>query len=127
MSTSQFVPGLQLAEGFFRDHVQPLLRDRFPELRYSAGLIGDGSEVLGFDTLVSTDHHWGPRLMIFLRPEDYESRREQIQQSPGSLSSYLLSRLLHQLQPSRSQRQRRPTHDADCTWPSRSHGGHADD
>jgi hypothetical protein len=78
MSTPPFVPGLQLAEGLFRDHVQPLLSDRFPGLRYSAGLIGDGSEVLGFDTPVSTDHHWGPRLMIFLGLEDYDSLREQI-------------------------------------------------
>jgi hypothetical protein len=83
MSTPQFVPGLQLAEGLFHDHVQTLLRDGFPELRYSAGLIGDGSEVLGFDTPVSTDHHWGPRLMIFLRPEDYESCREQIRSHLG--------------------------------------------
>jgi hypothetical protein len=63
--------------------VQPLLRDGFPELRYSAGLIGDGSEVLGFDTLVSTDHHWGPRLMIFLHPEDYDSCREKISSHIG--------------------------------------------
>lgn len=61
-----FVPGLELSRGFFADLVQPLLEDAFPDLRYSAALIGHGSEVLGFDTVMSTDHHWGPRVMLFL-------------------------------------------------------------
>jgi hypothetical protein len=33
-------------------------------------LIGYGSEILGFDTLMSTDHNWGPRVLLFLSPED---------------------------------------------------------
>lgn len=37
-----------------------------PGLKHSAALIGDGSEVLGYDDPVSTDHHWGPRVMLFL-------------------------------------------------------------
>ena len=37
-----------------------------PGLRYSAALLGPGSEVLGFDTERSTDHDWGPRLQVFL-------------------------------------------------------------
>ena len=40
-------------------------------MRYSAALLGPGSEVLGFDTPLSTDHHWGPRLQIFLSEEDF--------------------------------------------------------
>jgi hypothetical protein len=65
-----FVPGLELAEGFFREHVEPILARSFPRLRYSAGLIGAGSEVLGFDTEMSSDHHWGPRAMLFLEEAD---------------------------------------------------------
>ncbi len=64
-----FIPGLQLAEHFWREVVAPLLAREFPELRYSAALIGPGSEVLGFDTALSTDHDWGPRLQLFLSPE----------------------------------------------------------
>jgi hypothetical protein len=48
-------------------------------LKYSAALIGSGSEVLGFDTEMSMDHHWGPRAMLFLRSEDFSSRRGTIQ------------------------------------------------
>jgi hypothetical protein len=38
----------------------------FPDLAYSAALIGYGSDVLGYDTALSTDHEWGPRLWLFL-------------------------------------------------------------
>ena len=45
---------------------------------YSAALIGSGSEVLEFDTEMSTDHHWGPRVMLFLSPGDFKSKRDAI-------------------------------------------------
>jgi hypothetical protein len=32
--------------------------------------MGSGSEVVGFDTARSTDHDWGPRLELFVRPQD---------------------------------------------------------
>ncbi len=66
----EFIPGLALCEAFYREAVKPVLEQDFPAVRYTAALIGSGSEVLGFDTLMSTDHHWGPRLMLFLREED---------------------------------------------------------
>lgn len=78
MADPASVPGLELARGFYADCVRPLLEGGFPGLPYSAALIGPGSEVLGFDTAVSTDHHWGPRVMLFLRPEDHEARREEL-------------------------------------------------
>jgi len=65
-----FVPGLELCQGFYRDAVAPILGRHFPKLRYSAGLLGPGSEVLGYDDAVSTDHHWGPRVELFLEPRD---------------------------------------------------------
>jgi len=73
-----FVQGLDLAEGFFREAVRPVLDAHMPKLEYSAALIGHGSEVLGFDTEMSTDHHWGPRAMLFLRPRDVETHGRQI-------------------------------------------------
>jgi hypothetical protein len=73
-----FVPGLELAEGFYRESVKPILDSGFPGLRYSAALIGGGSEVLRFDTEMSSDHHWGPRVMLFLRPDDWWSLKKAI-------------------------------------------------
>src|SRR4030042_500930 len=74
----KFIPGLILAEGFYHDEVKPILDAVFPELKYSAALIGSGSEVLGFDTEMSVDHHWGPRVMLFLKPGDYTIKKDKI-------------------------------------------------
>lgn len=69
--TRRFVPGLELAGRFYTDAVRPLLDDAFPSLEHSAALLGDGSEVLGLDSERSTDHDWGPRLLLFLSDEDH--------------------------------------------------------
>ncbi len=66
-----FIPGLKLAERFYVEAVRPILDREYPGLSHSAALIGSGSEVLGFDTEMSSDHHWGPRVMLFLRQDDH--------------------------------------------------------
>jgi len=65
-----FVPGLELSRRFYLEAVGPLLEEVAPGVVYSAARIGSGSEVLGFDTARSADHEWGPRLEVFLGPED---------------------------------------------------------
>jgi len=65
-----FVPGLELNRRFYHEVVSPLLDTSFPGLSYAAALIGQGSEVSGFDTEMSMDHDWGPRLFLFLQVED---------------------------------------------------------
>lgn len=64
----EFVPGIELARAFHEEAVGPLLRG----VRYSAALLGYGSEILGFDDARSTDHGWGPRLQVFVEPDDLE-------------------------------------------------------
>lgn len=66
-----FIPNLELNTLFYSEVVGPILARRFPGLRYSAALIGSGSDVLGYDTQQSTDHDWVPRLCVFLSNEDY--------------------------------------------------------
>ena len=43
---TEWIPGLELSRGFYHDVVRPLLGD----VRHSAGLLGWGSDVLGYDT-----------------------------------------------------------------------------
>lgn len=59
---SEHEPGLVLNQRLYREVVAGLLADH----RHAAALLGWGSEVLGFDTQRSTDHGWGPRLLIFV-------------------------------------------------------------
>jgi hypothetical protein len=73
-----FVPGMELSRRFYQEVVSPLLSQGFPNLPYSAARIGGGSEVLGYDTVRSADHEWGPRLQLFLRDDDLEQFGEQL-------------------------------------------------
>jgi Domain of unknown function (DUF4037) len=68
---SEFIPGLELGRLFYLEAVKPVLDAFSKDLQYSAALIGSGSEILGFDTEMSTDHHWGPRVMLFLKEDDH--------------------------------------------------------
>jgi hypothetical protein len=65
-----FIKGMELNEGFYTDIVKPLLEKKYQKLPYSAALLGYGSDVLGFDTEISMDHNWGPRLQIFIEDQD---------------------------------------------------------
>jgi Domain of unknown function (DUF4037) len=57
-------PGLRLCQDFYHQAAAPLLAGT----EHSAALLGAGSEVLGFDDQVSTDHDFSPRVQIFLPP-----------------------------------------------------------
>lgn len=78
---NRFIAGLALSKLFYEHAVKPILDDDFKDLRYSAGLIGSGSEVLGFDTEMSSDHHWGPRVMLFLEEEPYLRNHSKIRKT----------------------------------------------
>jgi len=76
----KFIKGLELSKTFYIEAVRPILERYFADLTYSAALIGDGSEVLGFDTIQSTDHDWGPRLQLFLSDANLFAHRAKIDQ-----------------------------------------------
>ncbi|MBZ0301445.1 MAG: DUF4037 domain-containing protein [Anaerolineae bacterium] len=74
----EFIPGLELSRAFFAELVQPVLEAEFPDLRYDAALIDSGSEVLGFDTPLSRDHHWGPRVSLYVSEEELTGAADAI-------------------------------------------------
>ncbi len=63
--TRSFLPAKDLSGAFYSEAVSPLLRGQ----PHAAALLGWGSDVLGYDTERSTDHGWGPRLLVFLLDE----------------------------------------------------------
>jgi hypothetical protein len=73
----EFSSGITLARDFFDEIIKPLLAEKTPGIPYAAALIGPGSDVLGFDTPISRDHDWGPRLQLFL-PERELSKRADL-------------------------------------------------
>jgi hypothetical protein len=64
-------PGLALCRDFYRSAVRPVLAGVFPAIPHSAAVLGRGSEVLGFDDAMSTDHDWRPRVSVFLAAETH--------------------------------------------------------
>jgi Domain of unknown function (DUF4037) len=81
------VKGLLLAEAYFQDHGEPLLRKQFPQLmdRLAIGLVGSGSECFGFDDDYSRDHNWGPSFSIWLTDDDYDHFGEDLTRAYDSL------------------------------------------
>ena len=69
---SKFLPGIELSRIFYWQVVRPLLDQHYPGLPHAAALLGPGSEVLGFDTEMSMDHHWFPNVLIFIQDQDEE-------------------------------------------------------
>ncbi|OEV30218.1 hypothetical protein AN219_12145 [Streptomyces nanshensis] len=80
MTAAEFLPGLELSRVFYEDAVRPILDSEYPGLRYAAARVGTGSEVLGFDTERSADHEWGPRLDLFLTPDDVTAHGPDLRQ-----------------------------------------------
>ena len=88
-----FIPGIRLCQLFYEEAVRPILAATFPLLVYSAALIGYGSDVLGYDTVRSTDHEWGPRLLLFVEEQAYPDvaapiHAELRQRLPREFSGY---------------------------------------
>ena len=77
-STKHFMKGLDLSRVFYEEAVKLPLESEFPDLAYSAGHFGAGSDVLGFDTEQSMDHDWGPKLFIFLGEKDNKKYSKSI-------------------------------------------------
>lgn len=82
---TKFISGIEINRSFFEEVVRPLLQEVYPDIQYSAALIGPGSETLRFDTEMSMDHDWGYRFSIFLG-EGFEGLVDDI----ANLLSYRL-------------------------------------
>ena len=65
------IPGLEVSRRLHEEVIAPLLAQRFPQVSYASARLDGGSDVLGFDTPVSRDHGWGPRVTLFLGHEEF--------------------------------------------------------
>src|SRR3954451_21107884 len=72
---SSFVSGLDVSKAFYAEAVAPLVGDG----PHAAALLGWGSDVLGVDTIRSTDHGWGPRLQLFVAADQVVPLRDAIE------------------------------------------------
>lgn len=69
--------GLEISREYYLRFGKPMLEEKFSDIAEVAavGLIGAGSECLGYDDEVSRDHDFDPGFCIFLPGEDKTGRR----------------------------------------------------
>jgi len=72
----EFIKGLDLSESFYNEYGLAVIQQNYPDLKFSAGRITAGSDIIGYDDIVSTDHNWCPGFMIFLNECDINIRDE---------------------------------------------------
>jgi hypothetical protein len=84
MTPPAFKPGLALSRDFYTDAVEKLVG-----VPHIACLLGEGSEILGYDTARSTDHEWGPRVQLLVDAEHVEQVRQAVAQGlPSEYDGY---------------------------------------
>ena len=73
--------GLELAEAYYKEYGEKMLREQFPDSlsRIAVGLIGSGSECLGYDDEISKDHDFEPGFTIFIPSETFMDSRTAFQ------------------------------------------------
>ena len=73
--------GLELCREFYRQCASPAIEERFGKdaYRVAAGLVGQGSDCLGYDDDLSRDHDFGPRCCLWLTEEDFAAFGSELQ------------------------------------------------
>jgi hypothetical protein len=75
---SEDASGQDVCEAFYRSVVAPAIGAEFPHLPHAAGIMGRGSEVLGYDDAMSTDHDWAARAIVFLPDQVLAERGDEL-------------------------------------------------
>ena len=71
------MPGIELSRRYWHEVVASMVDAVLPRTPRAAALLGQGSDVLGFDTARSTDHGWGPRVIVFVDDADLSEGRQR--------------------------------------------------
>lgn len=77
------IKGLDLCEAFYQQYGRNMIEEEFSEIKpyMAVGLLGMGSDCLGYDDEISHDHDFGPGFCILLPHDIYQQYYKQIQAS----------------------------------------------
>lgn len=79
--------GLELSKAFYLEYGAPMIQTHFPHYVgiIAVGLVGEGSEALGFDDKLSEDHDFGPGFCLWLPDDLYRNVGQNLQKHYNSL------------------------------------------
>ena len=77
------ITGLELCRLFYEEYGRPMIAERFRayESVIAVGLVGKGSDCFGFDDILSQDHDYGPRFVMWVTKKVYEQIGEELQEA----------------------------------------------
>ncbi len=84
--------GLEICKKYFYEYGLPMLKTEFSEVidYLAVGLIGEGSECLGYDDALSQDHDFEPGFCIFITKEDYQKYGFKLERAYAKLPKEFL-------------------------------------
>ena len=73
--------GLELCRRYYEEYGQPMIAEKFPDYEscIAVGLAGKGSDCFGFDDVLSRDHDFGPRFVLWVTKEVYNQIGKELQ------------------------------------------------
>ncbi len=79
--------GMEICKKFYEEYGRAMIHEKFPEYedQMAVGLVGEGSEVFGYDDDFSRDHDFGPGFCIWLPKELYKAMGDKVQEEYDKL------------------------------------------
>ncbi|MDE7416365.1 MAG: DUF4125 family protein [Lachnospiraceae bacterium] len=77
------ITGLELCRLFYEEYGRPMIAEKFRayESVIAVGLVGKGSDCFGYDDVLSQDHDYGPRFVMWVTKKIYEQIGEELQEA----------------------------------------------
>ncbi len=86
------ITGIDLCRRYYEEYGCPMIAGKFQayESRIAVGLVGKGSDCFGFDDVLSQDHDFGPRFVMWVTKKVYDEIGEELQEAYDKLPSQFL-------------------------------------
>ena len=86
------ITGIDLCRRYYEEYGRPMIAGKFQayESRIAVGLVGTGSDCFGFDDVLSQDHDFGPRFVMWVTKKVYDEIGEELQEAYDKLPSQFL-------------------------------------
>lgn len=87
VSDEEPLTGMEICRRFYEEYGKQMIHEKFPEYenQMAVGLVGEGSEVFGYDDTFSRDHDFGPGFCIWLPKELYKAMGDKVQEEYDKL------------------------------------------